>query len=346
MATPAEDEDEATLEAARWLLLIEEEPEDVELRARFHAWLAASPANADAWANTADVYALMAQTPPALAERWRPAAARRSGEATPVVRGAPSRDRARPAFQRRRSSMARRAAAAVIAAAMVACLAVFMVPRALLRIQADHLTGTAEQRTLTLADGTTVHLGPASAIEVDLAGRERRITLLAGEVFFEVARDPDRPFHVLADGVETTVLGTVFNVHRGERGAAISVRDGHVRVDYRAAVPPVSEDLVAGDWVRVAWSGQVSRGTLQRDAVAPWRHGQIVARDQAMASVIDDLRRYYRGVIVLSDAGFGHRRVSGVYNVADPVAALQALAGAHGGTVRQFSPWVVVVSGN
>lgn len=344
MVTPAEDEDRATLEAARWLVLIEEEPGDLELRARFHAWLAASPANADAWANTADVYDLMAQTSPALADHWRPVSAPQSDGAPPALHGAPSRRRARAASQRGRLSVTRRAAA-VIAIAVMACLAVFIVPKALLRVQADHLTGAAEQRTLILADGTTVHLGPASAIEVDLAGRERRITLLAGEAFFEVARDPDRPFHVLTDGVETTVLGTAFDVHRGERGAAVSVRDGHVRVDYRAAAPPVSEDLVAGDWVRVAWSGQVSRGTLQRDAVAPWRHGQIVARDQAMDSVIDDLRRYYRGVIILSGAGFGHRRVSGVYNVADPVAALQALAGAHGGTVRQFSPWLVVVSG-
>lgn len=339
MATPADDADKATLEAARWLVLIEEEPEDPELRARFHAWLAESPAHADAWADTADIYGLMAQAPPAHAGHWRPAVAGRQGAALPQPLGCPPGRRALP-------KLTRRLAAGMVAMAVAACLVIVMTPRTLLRLQADHLTDTAEQRALQLADGTTVHLGPASAIEVDLSGPERRVTLLAGEAFFEVARDPDRPFHVLVEGVETTVLGTAFDVHRGEQGAAVSVRDGHVRVDYTEAAPPVSERLQGGEWLRVAWSGQVSRGSLQREAVAPWLHGQIIARDQTMASVIDDLRRYYRGVIILSDAGFGRRRVSGVYNVADPVAALRALAGAHGGTVRRFSPWVIVVSGD
>lgn len=344
MATPADD-DKATLEAARWLILIEEEPENRELRARFHAWLAESPANADAWANTADIYDLMQQAVPSLAEPWRPAAGGRQGHAAPRHRQ-DLRPRRSPAPTAGRRGLTRRWVASMAAIAAAACIGIFLAPEIRLRLEADHLTGTAEQRTVRLADGTIVYLGPESAIEVDLSGTERRIALLTGEAFFEVARDPSRPFHVFVERVDTTVVGTAFEVHRGEQGTAVSVREGHVRVAYSAAAPPVSEQLQAGDWVRIGWSGQVSRGTLAPDAVAPWRRGQIVARDRTLSSVIDDLRRYQPGIIILADANFGRRKVSGVYNVADPLAALRALAAAHGGSVRRFSPWVVVVSGD
>jgi transmembrane sensor len=61
-----------------------------------------------------------------------------------------------------------------------------------------------------------------------------------------------------------------------------------------------------------------------------------------MADVVDDLRRYFAGSIVLVDADLAARRVTGVYNLADPVGALRAIVGAHGGSVRQVSPWLLL----
>ena len=72
--------------------------------------------------------------------------------------------------------------------------------------------------------------------------------------------------------------------------------------------------------------------------------GQIVARDRPLADVVNDLRRYHVGAIFLTDSDFGAQRVSGVYNLGKPVAALQAIAAAHGGVARAISPWVLVVS--
>jgi transmembrane sensor len=107
----------------------------------------------------------------------------------------------------------------------------------------------------------------------------------------------------------------------------------------------VSERLAEGDWMRVGWNGDVRRGQAPPDEVGSWLRGQIVARDRPLADVIDDLRRYCACLILLTDGALGELRVSGVYNVSDPIAALAAMAGAHGGSVRQLSPWVLVVTG-
>ncbi|MCY1267944.1 Protein FecR [compost metagenome] len=326
-----EDEDRAAAEAAHWLVALEDDPEDARLRARFEAWLNASPANAVAWADSADIYDLMGQVPPAHAGQWA---------AAPAPAVAPRGSAPRPHPPRRRAWRQRLAIGA-----LAACLALAAMPTALLRMQSDYLTATAEQRSIELEDGSRVRLGAGSALAVAFAEDERRVRLLAGEAFFEVVADADRPFRVAADGVTTTVLGTAFEVRRDAQAVAVAVRHGLVRVAPDAAAPARAERLTRGEWLRMGRDGRVERGNLAADEVAAWMQGQIVVRDRPLGEVVDELRRYHRGLIVLADDALAGRRVTGVYNLAEPAAALRALAGAHGGTVRQVSPWLLVVSG-
>lgn len=309
MTTSAEDEDRATVEAARWLVALEEAPDDQALLARVAAWRAASPANEAAWTSTSDIYGLMAGMAPA----------------RPVRRGG-----------------RRRVYAGALGLALAACLAFAFGPDLVVRLRADQVTSTAETRSIGLDDGSTVQLGPDSAIEVAYAGDDRRVRLLKGEAFFRVTPDPKRPFSVVAGDIQTTVLGTSFNVRIVKAGAEVAVRTGRVRVDNAISWPPVTLQLDPGSWTHVADSGKVERGVVPPEEVAPWLHGQIVARDRPMADVVDELRRYTPGLIVIADSALRGRRVTGVYNLSDPVAALRAVVGTHGGSVRQVSPWLLV----
>lgn len=328
MSTRDREEDEATHQAAYWLLALEEEPADAALRARFEAWLAESPMNRVAWASTSEVYDFIG-TPGYVAHR----------AAREARRGEP----ARPASLSPRRPFRRRVALAVAATAMAACLAFLALPGLLLRLEADHMTATAETRSLALEDGSIIALAPGSAIEV-VPGPDRIVRLLRGEALFEVKHDPGRPFRVLANAVETTVFGTQFDVRLQDGGAVVAVREGTVRVD-RAGASPVSERLQAGDWVSVAAAARVERGAVPPDEVAAWRVGRIIARDRSIADVVNEIRRSYSGIIVLSGEAFGRNRITGVYNLADPVTALRAAVGVYGGTVRQVSPWLLIVSG-
>lgn len=323
--TSDSDDRRASREATDWLIALREEPEDAALRARFDAWIDASPVNAAAWAETHHVDDLIGRARPA-------GPAREERKVVPVD------------FARTR---ARRIAILATASAMAACLMLVFAPGVLLWLQAAHMTSTAEIRTLHLDDGSIVRLGPASAIDVAFAPTERRVRLLKGEAFFEVVGDTSRPFTVESDGVRTTVLGTSFEVRLADDGATdVAVRDGVVRVARDKAVPPVSEQLLAGDRVRIGRAGQVTRSSGPPDETAAWLHGQIVARDRSVADLVDELRRYHRGTIVIADGGLARERVTGVYNLSDPAIALRAVASAHGATVRQISPWLVVISRN
>ena len=313
------------MEAARWLVALEDDPDDADLRVRIDAWRAADPANESAWQDTAYVHGLMAAT--------------RSGDAVPR-----HGDAAGPRREVRQR-FGHRIAAGVLAAVAAGLLLLFA-PGLIVRLQSDQVTAIAEVRSVNLDDGTVVLLGADSAIAVRYHDAGRGVRLLKGEAFFEVARDPQRPFTVVARDVDVTVLGTSFNVRLADDGAEVAVTTGVVQVANTGENPAVSLRLEPGDWARLAGAGTVERGTVQTDEVAPWLHGQIVVRDRPMADVVDELRRYYRGMIVVADDALRGRRVTGVYNLSDPKAALSAIVGAHGGSVWQVSPWLLVARGS
>lgn len=336
----------ASREATEWLILLQEEPDDPEISRRFTAWLKESPTHVAAWAATQHVAGALAAAPPIHAEEWGPFVARRRAQTqdgTPVS-PAPQRHPAAASRSDTVSKGRRRRRVVVAALAAAACLAAVLAPDLLLYLKADYTTGTAQVRTLHLEDGSTVVLAPDSAIAIDYGTSERRVGLLAGEAFFEVTGNPQRPFHVTADALEIRVLGTSFNVLKAGDGASVALQHGTVEVVREAASPPLSQALQLGEFVRVTSTGDVVRGTMPPAQIAAWRRGQLIAQDQSVAAVVDRLRRYFNGMIVLADRQLADRSVTGVYNLAEPVEALGAIARAHGATVRRITPWIVVIS--
>ena len=85
-----------------------------------------------------------------------------------------------------------------------------------------------------LADGTMVWLRPNSHIEFPNKFLEgKRELKLAGEAFFDVAKDQARPFIITTGKVTTKVLGTSFNIKAYDEASSIevSVLTGLVAVD-------------------------------------------------------------------------------------------------------------------
>lgn len=317
-------EDRASLEATRWLVELHEAPDDREVRRRFEAWRRASPLNAAAWSETERLSEVAATMPRAYADVWQPVAARRRTAG------------------RRAAMHSWRLGAAVMA--LAACVAFFVVPALVQRLQADYTTATAELRKVVLQDGSEVTLAPDSAIAVSFEPAGRQVRLLSGEAFFEVMPDSSRPFRVLAGSVETTVVGTSFDVRLSVDGVVVSVEHGIVRVGSVSA--PARDELRAGQAVRVTLDGEASLQAASVEMVAAWRDGQLVAQNVPLRDAVDQLRRYFGGSIVLASASLGERRITGAYNLADPEDALRAIAQAHGGNVRRITPWLLVVSGS
>lgn len=95
-------------------------------------------------------------------------------------------------------------------------------------------TRRGEKLTVGLPDGTTVKLNAASTLSYDKVHyAENRKVSLHGEAFFEVVKDKNRPFKVILDSAEITVLGTSFNVrtYPDQGRAEVAVKSGTVLVN-------------------------------------------------------------------------------------------------------------------
>lgn len=314
--------------ASDWLIALGEQPANADLRAGFEAWLAESPDNRRDWTEITRTAEVLGQAEPAHRHEWGEFVRRRRAEREQASR-----------------RVGRRRWAALAALTAAACLAFVFGGNLMLRIEADHMTVTAEQRRVQLADGTVVLLAPESAIDVDYGDGARRVRLLKGRAYFEVAADR-RSFAVQARGVEARDIGTAFDVGLDARGVDVGVREGIVDVRATGVPEAIAERLEAGDWVRVTSAGRIERGNMPSDQVASWMQGQLVVKNRPVGEVVDALRPYFDGLVVLRGTRLADQPLTGVYNLSDPVEALHAVARAQGATMHRISPWFIVISGD
>lgn len=331
--TPEAARRQAFRDATDWFILLQEDPDDKDLHRRIDAWRSSSDLNEMAWHATERTAEVASAMTPAHADEWGPDVLRR-------------RASARRHEEPRARRLSRRIVGLSLAGvALAACLAMLAVPSLLIRVQADQTTAVAEQRVLDLQDGSRITLAPSSAIAVEFRGDERRIRLLDGQAFFEVRPDPDRPFRVHAGGIETSVLGTSFEVRLDSGAVTVAVREGVVQVATGKEGRGNSESLIAGETMRFDAEGRFQRSTEPTGSMAAWRQGQLTSHDRPLSEAVDMLRRYYGGSILVTDDALGARTVTGVYNLADPEEALRGMVQTHGGKVRRITPWLLVVSG-
>jgi transmembrane sensor len=220
-----------------------------------------------------------------------------------------------------------------------------LLPDILIRSRADHITGKGEIRRVSLPDGSVATLGPDSAIAVDFAAQRRRIELLAGMSFFDVASEPQRPFSVQTAELTVTALGTAFDV--SSDAGILSVAVDHGVVETRAPSSPLATGarLQAGEWVTFDRSTHaVERGSREASQIASWRDNFIIAEKEAVSALVARIGRWIPGRIVMADPFIGAQRVSGIFDLNDPKRALEAVVHPAGARVRQVSTFLTVIS--
>ena len=84
---------------------------------------------------------------------------------------------------------------------------------------------------MELADGTRVWLNAESRLRYPVAftGKERKVEM-EGEVYFEVAKNKEKPFIVTVNGVDIRVLGTSFNVSAYQEEVVATLVEGKVQL--------------------------------------------------------------------------------------------------------------------
>jgi transmembrane sensor len=170
-------------------------------------------------------------------------------------------------------------------------------------------------RAVALADGSTITLNTNTAIHVALTDTERRIDLDRGEAFFEVAKDPRRPFIVSAGGKHIIAVGTKFSVFREAADTRVVVTEGQVKVQEvqgGVAVGPVTQ-IAAGSIAQAGSAGVLVRhsSVAEAETYMSWRSGYIALRDTELADAVAEFNRYNKKQLVIADPAIADLRIGG-----------------------------------
>lgn len=178
-------------------------------------------------------------------------------------------------------------------------------------------TDVAEHGSQTLADGSRVELGARTRIATRFTRDERTVLVERGEAFFEVAKDPSRPFTVEAGDVRIKALGTAFNVRRALNKTVVTVSEGLVSVMPVSTQWPSTEvqhELRATAGERVTFSvpdNRLSMTTVDPASADAWRQGVLKFVDEPLAAVMEEVNRYATKPIVIDGDALDGRVYTG-----------------------------------
>ncbi len=186
-------------------------------------------------------------------------------------------------------------------------------------------TGVGERATIALADGSTATLNTASALAVEYTKTRRGLRLVSGEAWFDVAKNPKRPFVVAAGDHAVTATGTSFDVRLDADRLRVAVTEGRVLVasdedrSTLAAVSAGQRAEVRGREVLMAQAGPIS---------GDWRRGQLRFDSASLGEATIEMNRY-RKVPIIVDPAAANLRVSGVFMAGENSSFAEALPLSH-----------------
>lgn len=192
-------------------------------------------------------------------------------------------------------------------------------------------TQIGEQKSVSLADGSTIQLNTNTSLLVDFSDHQRRVLLEKGEAFFSVARDQGRLFSVQTGSQSISVLGTRFNVRQSGNQYTVSVEEGMVAVHRKEqplnldALTDMGKETKRSDQYRLQ-AGQImtfaddsylveeeAQDNLARQL--NWREGIVTFEETPLVDVVAELNRYSKRRILIADNELMQLRVTGVFHL-------------------------------
>jgi transmembrane sensor len=176
------------------------------------------------------------------------------------------------------------------------------------------VTGPGQRATLTLSDGSVVTLNAGSVLTFPerFTGDRRKVTL-HGEAFFDIKRNPEKPFVIATPTLETLVLGTSFNIraYDAETHAAVTVKTGTVKVSSRnnhTVVLKPEEQAYFDNTTALLEKRNVSSGNF-----LAWTSEILYLDNTPMREVVETLEQWYNIQILLENDQLGNCPISGKY---------------------------------
>lgn len=159
-------------------------------------------------------------------------------------------------------------------------------------------TARGNQYQLLLADGSKIWLNSASSLRfpVSFTDSVREVELLTGEAYFEIARNPSKPFHVRTSDLMVEVLGTHFNVNAYSEDGPVKTTlvEGSVKLSMGNSSPGLQHTSVLLPRQQAVWNENkflISEPDIAQ--VVAWKNGQFEFDNTDLATIMKQISRWY-----------------------------------------------------
>jgi transmembrane sensor len=160
---------------------------------------------------------------------------------------------------------------------------------------------------INLPDGSKVWLNSASTLRFPafFSGDTREVEL-NGEAFFDIAKNPKKPFKVITKDQVVEVLGTQFNInsYSDEESFKTTLIEGSVKIIYKDRVVLLSPGQQFQPNLK---SSKVVEADTEE--VTAWKDGYFLFKDEDIQSIMRKVSRWYNVEVTYSgdipDVGFG-----------------------------------------
>jgi transmembrane sensor len=166
-------------------------------------------------------------------------------------------------------------------------------------------TESGESRQVELEDGTVLSVKPSTQLAYEYSPQLRHVRLTEGAVFFDVERNPTRPFEIVAGDNIIQVLGTSFDVKFINGSMNVEVTTGVVSVIPSGA--STSLRLAVGNGVSIESDGRI----IPVNNVSSNHSAALVFENQNLSNIFKDIDRYFSEKLIVGTIK-GHELYSGV----------------------------------
>lgn len=227
-----------------------------------------------------------------------------------------------------------------------------------LRAWDSYASGADALRSVALADGTQVLLDRDSLVTVRMDAHQRLIDVRQGGALFDVGHDASRPLLVQLGADVLQDIGTVFDAHRSDEGARVTVVSGRVKLwqcaDLACSAPlattantPVA-DLSAGEQASVHNDGSLDLIDRRADLAlsTAWLPTDIHFEHASVAEVARRFNAYSLRPLRIDDSDIAATRISGRFHARDMEAFITYLRTMPGVRVVQSASDIHVLGTN
>lgn len=194
------------------------------------------------------------------------------------------------------------------------------------------VTELYKRKKIRLPDGSKVILNANSTLTIYKGYNARsRVLSLVGEAFFEVAKNPEKPFIVRSGKTSTIALGTSFLIRNYPQDPEVSVKlvTGKVRVELSRSTLKKQAYLIAGMQMSTSKTQTdeiVSVGQFNTQSVSLWKENTLNFKDASFTEIFQKLAHWYGVEIKVIVPAKADKHFTGDFNDKSLGAVLEALS--------------------